>query len=132
MMVKYQDVIQCHTMKKDDEFKIKKDESEELEDRLKEEIRNTIQSIHQTIKELKPSAEYRRITTVAAANSHLRHIMDEISNLGKFDLGKFDYEFIEATNRLMEDACVCAEILRKVDLDTRKECDPWKYDKKEE
>lgn len=93
-MVKYDDVIQSHTMSKD-EFKIQKDEEEKLEDKLMEDICNNLQAIRDMVKKMKPSAEYRRISTIAAANSALNHIRDEVCELAHYDLGKYNYELTE-------------------------------------
>ncbi len=130
-MVIYDDVIQSHTMSQD-EFKIQKDENEKLEDKLMDDICNNIQAIRDMVKKMKPSAEYRRISTIAAANSTLNHLRDEVCELAHYDIGKHNYELTEVTNRLMEDILVCNRILGEAEAEVRKECDPWKYGMKEE
>ncbi len=130
-MIKYDDVIQSHTMSKD-EFKIQKDEEEKLEDKLMDDIRNNLQAIRDMVKEMKPSAEYRRISTITAANSSLNRIRDEVCELAHYNIGKYNYELTEITNRLIEDILVCNRILSEAEADVRKECDPWKYGMKEE
>ncbi len=130
-MVKYDDVIQSHTMS-EDEFKIQKNGEEMLEDKLMDEIHNKLQAIRDMMKDMKPSAEYRRISTITAAHSTLNHIRDEVRDLARYDVGKYNYELTEITNRLMEDVLVCNRILCEAETDVRKECDPWKYGMKEE
>ena len=129
-MVKYDKVIQGHTMSKD-EFKIQKDE-DDFEKELANELYDTMQAIFKMIEEDKPSIEYRRIGTITAANSTLYHIWDEVRTLAQYDLGKHNDKLIEITNRLNEDIRVCNTIIGEAEADIRKECDPWKYGMKEE